>query len=321
MKKEEKTLPDAGGPLDPFGPDRLLSYPQTFSFDQLVKSDIKKLFSAADLPGTLDIPPHSPGFVDQENAVNRVPSVSQTKLPSGGAVPRADYYDATVISTTGDEWADEDSGAYACEGDDSSANLPGVLKNEMNFDNSLGALGNSWSGTGIEDVSGPQGFPSQDFSENVDYGKSDNQDGGRVLASLSFERLDMANIRKATNIDLVRTLTSSFIKKEGKKDLTRRHIMAFLQTEKQPQYLASDIVRCLLLDHNIYVKDVLDEFPVAKIASSGPSDGVQSLASIRSKLIDMEIRSFGTPEISSSYRTAAAAITRAIAALERIENG
>jgi hypothetical protein len=122
--------------------------------------------------------------------------------------------------------------------------------------------------------------------------------------------------RTATNFNLVRELTTGFIKECGKKDLTRRHVMAFLQKAGSHQYLASDVVRCLLLDHNVYVKDVLDEFPVRKQASS--QFGTAGLASIRSALIELEVKYVRDPEVSSAYRAAAAAVTRTIAALERI---
>jgi len=121
--------------------------------------------------------------------------------------------------------------------------------------------------------------------------------------------------RRATNILLVSDLTQDFMKKFGKKDLTRRHIMSFLSGQNQPQFLASDIIRCLKLRHSVFVKDVLDEFPIAKTAS----DGKFSLSAIREKLIQLEIDSILQPEVSSQFRRCAANISNIIADLERLE--
>jgi len=283
-RSHKKTLPDAGGPLDPMGPDRLLGYPQTFS--------------TAELPGDFDRP--SSGWLrSRDVVVNRVPTVSQSELPSGGPVPRADYYDRMTISYNGNEWPDEDSGSY------SSDSLPTPGESDESSDNFLNALGNFWSGYNVQDQSVPAGFPSEEYAENDRFQKTN-------ASELPMKRV-------ATNIDLVRSVTTDFIKDSGKKGLTRRHVMAFLQKSGQHQYLASDVIRCLLLDHGVYVKDVLDEFPVMRSASSEPSSGVSRLASIRGSLIDLEIKHFSSdPETSGAYRAAAAAVTRSIAALERI---
>lgn len=290
-KSTKRTTPDGGGsgaPDDgsPDNPDnRLLGYPQTFA--------------TAELPGDFDKPP-SGALRQRDVIVNRVPSVSQTALPSGGARPVVDYADRMTISYNGDEWADEDSGAYASE------SLPSPGDGTMSRENSLGALGNAWSGYNVQDQAVPSGFPSEDYL--TDYTKFNHMNASEL------------KMRKtATNVTLVRSITSGFLKEFGKKNLTRRHVMAFLQKTGSHQYLASDVIRCLLLDHNIYVKDVLDEFPVHKAASSGHN--IASLISARGHLIDLEIKNISNPSVSSIYRHAAAALTRSIASLERNGNG
>lgn len=246
---------------------------RVMSRDELVKEMAASIIDAAQratsvlsLPGDVNRP-----TTHQHPATNNigpgVMSVAESELPEDSENPsaRSDYYDKMNIGMGGDEWADEDSGAYA------ASDVPGVMKNEVAMDDFLSSLGNFWSGYTVDDVSGPYGHPSYDFAENVDY----IHDGGSIVAGASM------NSKTATNHELVGRLTSEFLKKFGKKDLTRRHIMAFLQAEGQHQYLASDVIRCLKLRHSIYVKDVLDEFPVMKTAS-------MSLSSIAVKLKRME---------------------------------
>ena len=55
MNPHGKALPDGGGSLDPFGPDRLLSYPATYSSVQI---------GVGELPGDYDIAPTSPRLND-----------------------------------------------------------------------------------------------------------------------------------------------------------------------------------------------------------------------------------------------------------------
>jgi hypothetical protein len=75
--------------------------------------------------------------------------------------------------------------------------------------------------------------------------------------------------RTANSHNIASQLAGDFIKKYGKKNVTRRHVLAFLQEEGQAfrQYLASEIIRCLKLNHKVYIEDVMDKFPVAKTAS------------------------------------------------------
>lgn len=293
-RMRKRTLPDDGGSISPDdgGPDnpdnRLLGYPQTFA--------------SADLPGDSERQP-SGWLKTRDVVVNRVPTVSQSELPSGGSVPRADYYDKMSISYSGDEWPDEDSGAWASESEESIP-TPGTY--DQSRENSLGALGNSWSGYIVQDQSVPSGFPSDTYLE--DYTKFNHMNASERPVK-----------KFATNFNLVRFITADFIKDHGKKDITRRNIMAFLQKTNNHQYLASDIVRCLMHDHEIYVKDVLDEFPVVRSAST--KNDLLRLSSIRDNLIELEIRNIRNPEVSSVYRSAAAAMTHSIVALERIGNG
>jgi len=122
--------------------------------------------------------------------------------------------------------------------------------------------------------------------------------------------------RRATNILLVSDLTQDFMKKFGKKELTRRHVMAFLSNLNQPQFLASDIIRCLKLRHSVFVKDVLDEFPIAKTAS----DGMVSISSILGELIKLET-SATIPETSSKLKHCVASLSSVIADLKMLEVG
>jgi len=320
-ERPPRNLPDGGGP-DVFSPDRLLSYPE--EPDARLGSWWKGIFAAAGVPGDADrTVTHA--HPDMSTFDDRVTSVSQggpdeddeaktglSELPSDSGNPsaRSDYYDRTVTGATGDVWPKEDSWAYVSQEDCvADTVLPGVVKNEESMDNDLQSLGNWQSGYEVEDISGRQGFPATDFAENVDYDRSDLQDGGRVLAS----RGDGMN-RKATNIRLVNDLTSEFLKEFGKKDLTKRHVLAFLQKKGEPQFLSSDVIRCLKLSHEIYVKDVLDEFPVARTASR------TTIASVREKLIQLEIDNITDPEVSSVYRRCAANLARAMAEMERVEN-
>jgi len=120
--------------------------------------------------------------------------------------------------------------------------------------------------------------------------------------------------RRATNISLVSDLTQDFMKEFGKKDLTRRHVMSFLSKSNTPQFLASDIIRCLKLRHSVYVKDVLDEFPIAKTAS----DGKLSLAAVRAKLVMLE--SGSAPNVSRQLKQCSAHISSVIKDLEDIKS-
>jgi hypothetical protein len=286
QKKNEKALPDDGGPLDPFGPDRLLSYPTNMA--------------SAMMPGDIDRPPSQktppPSHLDSV-----VHSVSQAKLPpSDSSVTRSDYYDAlntaSLVRSLDDMFSNSGDDSYVSS--ESEETLPVPPSNYEFFDNNTQALGNYWSGSVIQDQSVPAGFPSTEF-----------EDPSRWQKTNASEKQMM---KTATNVDLVKSLTADFIKQYGKKDLTRRHIMAFLQKQNSHQYLASDIVRCLAHEHDIVVKDVLDQFPVYKKASSN------HLSSIRSTLIELEIQNMTKPEVSSVFRMAAADLSRTIALLERL---
>jgi hypothetical protein len=325
-----ETLPQDGGPLDPFGPDRLLSYPQEYTSQNKHSSVVKAVRSiyelaAAMTPGESDRPPER-RRVNDDTLQSVVESVSQAKLPDGGEPSaRSDYYDRmqtgqtekTGIKGISEIWPDEDSGAYASEDKISDSKLPGGAdKNEMSMDNTLGTLGNYWSGYEVEDVSNPQGFPSEEFKENIDIDRSDNQDGGRVLASRYGDQFNMERTRVATDVPLVVELTKEFIKKYGKKDLTRRHVMAFLTDNGRPQYLASDIIRCLKHNHKLVVPDVLDTFPIAikaKTASSG------NIASTRDQLIDLQFENILDTKASVAFGRCAANLTYVMAVLEKLE--
>lgn len=221
------------------------------------------------------------------------------ELPSDANNPsaRSDYYDRMTTGIVEYLWPDGDTGAFAQQEDEEqSASLPGAPKNDHVTDSALQGLGNDWSGYTIQDQTNPIGHPY------TDYVTSSDLKGNKMH-------------RQATNHALVNDLTAAFLKEFGKKDLTRRHVMAFLQKQNQPQYLASDVIRCLKLSHSIFVKDVLDEFPIAKMATHG---GV-SLAALRDKLIQLEIDNVTRPELAHQFRRCAARISLVIADLNKLE--
>jgi hypothetical protein len=311
--------PDGGGPLDPFGPDRLLGYPEDAT-SQGKHASIKRIISGwgkqkfADVPGDIDRPYSSPRPAD-DTKVDILPTAS-SKLPSDAdnASARSDYYDhmqTGMIDSRDDMWADEDTGAYASRKKHSDSAIPGVVKNEVSMDDFLGALGNYWSGQEVEDLTGPYGSPTENFNENIDYDRSDNQDGGRLLAS------DKGNVmhREATNISQVLSLTDGFIDKYGKKNLCKRHVMAYLQDigMGHSQFLSSDIIRCLKHVHDVVIPDVLDTFPVKKEASEKFSSVASSL---RDEFVKLEIENVRDPEVSSIFRRCAASLTKIVIELE-----
>ncbi len=396
-KSTRKTLPDGGGP-DVQNPDRLMSYPdehpvlggiltgdQDFLSKEIVTND-GRILSVGDyvieisnmirgasgmLPGDVDSD-DGRGHNHGETIEDPVLTTSQSELPNDAENPvaRSDYFDKTVVGQSSDLWADDDSGVYA-DDHTSESELPGVLKNETTMDDFLGALGNAWSGYTTEDVSGPNGFPSTDHSENSDYPRSDDESGGRLVAFtkvetmnefktandvlIAFDRGDIsigkvfdilrginthtrtstgstvgelidkamapsesavlnktATSRQATDFVKVGGLTEEVLKEYGKKNLTKRQILAFLQKHGEPQFLSSDIIRCLKHRHEVYVKDVLDEFPVAKLAST-------NFASVRDRVIALEVSHIREPDVSSILRRSAAALTNAITVIERLE--
>ena len=230
------------------------------------KSDVKKM-GAAELPGDLDRPPRQNRRPEDSTIQDIVPSVANSELPSDKDNPpaRSDYYDKTKVGETA---------------------LPGVAKNDQSLDKFLGSLGNWWSGLEFDDVAQPTSFPSVDRPpEETD-----------KYTSVPIGTAAMK--RQATNLELVGTLTSDFLKKNGKEGLTRRHVMAFLQKEGYHQYLASDIIRCLQQRHNVHVADVLDQFPVAKVASIGAKTEVaRRLVDIRSQIASVAALDSGTSDV------------------------
>lgn len=261
-----------------------LSYPQ--------ETALNKRSSVGMLPGDIDRPPkgRNPNtslIIDKTPSGHYDPDMTEngrplsdpgdhTHLPSGDfPAARADYYDKTVVGSMDDIWTDTVTNTYSDKEDSSKgegSELPGVHKNEVSIDNLLGSLGNAWSGVVEEDISDPNGFPSTDFNENVDYQKSNDGTLGQLVASvdtsIGFKKSGDEMNRVATDVSLVESLTKDFLKQFGKKNLVRRHVLAFLQDKSLPQYLASDVVRCLKHQHSIVIPDVMDTFPLAKIASS-----------------------------------------------------
>lgn len=270
-----KSLPDGGGSYDPFGPDRLMGYP-----DNMVAS--------ARLPGDID---RQPANYRNDTIQDPVMTVAYAELPQGedGPVARSDYYDRTVVGSSSDIWPSHGGDVWASEED--SSELPSEIGNFNVKENNLQPLGNYWSGKVVEDQNVPYGFPSTDF--NLD-----------KTPSISDSRMG-TNQKIASNPAMVRDLVSKLFKEFGKKDLTKRHILAFLKEHELPQYLSSEMIVCASEDHSIYIKDVLDEFPFKKSAAVG----------LRSGLIEAEIQNVTKPDIARVFRLAAAAVCEAEAYL------
>lgn len=281
--------------VDPFELDRLLSYP-----------GVQAGFS---LPGDID------GVLtnthpDMETFDSVLTTNSNSKLPNDDDDPasRADYYDNKTLGQYNDFWPTEDNGSYSK--DQSS---PTVVKNEIHMNK---PDGNPWSGKVVQDMSQPYGFPSDyllnddnwpksDFASRVSMDQkeweremdkamkiSDEEEKKKAIhslysdleASMEKKRAKTSSLtRVSTNIELVSELTKDFLKEFGKKNLTKRHVLSFLQELGHPQFLSSDIIRCLKLRHSVHVKDVLDEFSVMKQASHG---GIPSILNKISSLRD-----------------------------------
>lgn len=277
--------------------------------------------ASAILPGDPDRPPR--GSRPQDVILNLLSppasdeaDVGSSALPGDDGNPsaRTDYYDRMTMGgqPLSDIWADEDAGAYALED-----SLPTAFHGEVTMDDFLGALGNSDSGYVVEDQAVPFGFPTDRLTEESDflYEEADDiGDGGKLLPfgyGVSVRTMS-GHIRNATNIELVGELTKEFLKEHGRKGIVRRSVLAFLQDRGMPQFLASDIVRCLKHRHKITIPDVMDTFPVSREAS-----GSGSLRSIRAELIGLEIEHMAEPEVASVFRRCAANVSKVIAALDR----
>jgi hypothetical protein len=247
VSKPRRSVPDGGIEMSISDPDQFSSY------------------ASSALPGDTDAPAR--GRNPKDKVIDKViPSTSQSELPCDKDNPsaRSDYFDHTVIGSgtidrpaISDVWADEDSGAYA------QTSLPGVNKNEVDYDNQTGGIGNAWSGYVVDDTSSSCGTPSDEFLENESYPRSDKDGYGRFLASSGDNMTKVS-----TNFVLIDGITTDFIKKFGKKDVTRRHVMQYLSSVNQSQHLVSDVVRCLRVCHKVDILDLLDVFPFAKKASS-----------------------------------------------------
>src|SRR5512135_285698 len=302
-------------------------HPKTDVYDARVET----VAEATTLPQEHGVDGRDPGAIRPKG---KKVSEEHSELPNDGDNPaaRSDYYDYMHPGHTGSTrqalFSDyvapsEDSGAYVGQEEKvSDSALPGVMKNEDTMDDWLQSLGNWWSGKEIEDVSSPQGFPTTDFDENIKYDRSDNQDGGTTVPlgdpkMFASGGLSMMT-RQATHITQVVALTKDFLKEAGKKDLTKRHVLAFLQQRGLPQYLSSDIIRCLKLSHDVHVKDVLDEFPVARAASTSNNTTV---AKVRKALIELECKHVLQPEVAGVLRRCAANLTRALIDMDRLATG
>jgi hypothetical protein len=223
------------------------------------------------------------------------------------------------------ERSDEDVAPYR-DGDGHYVDDSGVIEsypqpewNDQVMDNGLGALGNSDSGYVVEDMSNPRGFPTGDFMEEADF-----LDENPILPEVwhlqpfgyaATERRAMT-IRVSTDVEKVRDLTKAFLKEHGRKSIVRRSVLSFLQGRGLPQYLASDIIRCMKHDHDILIPDVMDTFPI----SSEATDEMRRMASIHGRLLELSLT---VPDAATASRLnrCAARIAHAIMQLERADDG
>lgn len=318
------SLPD-GGPTDGFNLEFYLSYPQ---------EEIQKAKHALSLPGDSDRPPPTPRPADRTlDSLAGPPSdvrISDSELPSDSDNPpaRTDDYDPMFIGQeekdskiwdSADMWTDEDSGAYVTQ-ETPLDSLPTAPENEVDMDDFLGALGNAWQGFVVEDQAVPHGFPSPDFEEEADYFRGDPNDPSygelQPFGQTSSDRtMTTRSMRTATDITLVRELTKGFLKDYGRKNIVRRHVLAYLQKKALPQYLASDIVRCIKHDHNLVIPDVMDTFPV----SEETSPEVRKASSYHDRLIELGVENGHDPRVSSMFRKCAAGVANSIVALRKLE--
>jgi hypothetical protein len=209
----------------------------------------------------------------------------------------------------------KEKGGHYVDQDGYVESFPEPERNDSSQEDSLGALGNAWSGYTVEDMSTPSGFPTDNFTEEADY-----MDENPILPEVwHLQPFGFASTsgtvkmnRQATDIKKVRELTASFLKEHGRKSIVRRSVLSFLQGEGLPQYLASDIIRCMKHDHGILVPDVMDTFPLAKDA---PED-LRRLASLHGRLLELSMTT-ADRRVSSRLNQCAASVARALAKLER----
>lgn len=268
-----KSLPDGGGSYDPFGPDRLMGYPDS-------------MVATSRLPGDLDRLPRN---YRSDVIEDPVMTVAYAELPQGddGPVARSDYYDKTVTGSISDVWPSHGGDVWATEDEDALDSLPETVGNFQVVFNNTQPLGNFWSGKIIQDQNVPAGFPSPDYNIDKSPSISDSKMG--------------SSKRTAGSHELVRSLTADLFKSSGKTGLTKRCVLAFLKDRGLPQYLSSEVILCAAEDHSVFIKDVLDEFPFKKSASND----------LRQTLISNEIAHLREPDIAKIFRSAAAAVTEA----------
>lgn len=214
------------------------SYPGSTSPFSLASKEIE---AVAMLPADYDCPP-----VNKKNPPSHYDSVvhttAESALPGGpdsidGPVARSSWYDKSVVTANG-MFADHTGDTFAAKKKES---LPSVPQNVVVTDR-LKTVSNPYTGGMYQDQTDYLNVPTE----------------GVTVKS--------ASIRVSTNIELVRSLAGEFIKKNGKKDQTKRNVIAFLQESGSYSFLSSDVVRCLNIEHGAAIRDTLDNFPV-KIAS------------------------------------------------------
>lgn len=330
------SLPDDGGSeavVEDPDADTLVGYPV---------SDNPQ-FASGILPGDQDRPPQRrknkpslpPAARGSQQEFSEEDDEEHAELPEGLAGTHselpvdsqnppafADYYDRMSLGRGrgfDNFWADEDTGSYSSEekGKDGEEgeeieSLPVPASNDVSMEDFLGALGNWWSGFTIEDMSNEPGFPSPQH-EFQELKSETNEEGGTLFGSDGGSRMSK---RTATNIEMVRELAAGFLKEFGKKDLTRRHVLAYLQQEGHGfrQYIASDIIRFLKLDKNIHIKDVMDEFPVIK------SDVSKTASDIHSKLVNLHISNLQDQDTRKVLMRCAADFAKVMAKIDKLES-
>lgn len=335
------SLPDGGGSTA-ISPELLISYP----------SNSSPRSSSALIPGDYDRPPSSP-HDDRKRGIYLSQSKLPDGLEPSA---RSDYYDHMTTGQNGkhppgqsinDIWPSENSGVYAQEDKEGCDSLPSPNKNDFSHGNTLEPYGNAWSGYGVEDLSQFTGAPN---APDLYYEQTNEPNsGGTILSNIkpfhlnsvlsSFakdeislgETVDQLDIylnsadkvksnlkvsKTATDLEASGKLASEVLKEYGKKDLTRRQILEYLQNNGlgHKQFLASDIIRCLKHRHEVYVQDNMDTFPIAKNASEN------SLRGIHAQLVNLHVAHSHIPEASEILLECSARIAKSMALAEKSES-
>lgn len=268
-------------------------------FNQTAISSDYSVFMDGDvdmLPGDYDST--SAGSSKAESHYDSVVhSVADSKLPHGKEPPAVMGYRDPSIMVSYDKFGEHGGDVFAEE------SLPDVEHNYAESDR-LDTVSNPYSGMMVSDE-----------SDSIDLNLEGNTVGGQGSMLLSA-------VRVSTNLELVRDVATDFIKKNGKKGMTKRNVISFLRSVGSYSFLSSDVIRCLNQEHGMDVKDTLDNFPLRTAAQLNIRNGrinklAIHLAAIENAFVEAEVNELKNPDLASSYRSISSALTQALSAYER----